>query len=215
MERRYFIDQISKESLEKMMVCFAPKFKTYEESETIMAYSDQMETVAVLISGSAKLYYIDENGDTSLLEVYKDGDIFGEAFSLPIENYEYIVVADSPCKVVYLDYNHIITPCEHVCPHHTQLINNLFIMTAQRSQALSLHISILNQHTTRKKLMAYLKYARSNSGASVSETFSIPISLGSLAEYLCVDRTAMMREIRLMKKDGLIDSDRRVFKLKY
>ena len=33
--------------------------------------------------------------------------------------------------------------------------------------------------------------------------------MSALADYICVDRSAMVREISKMKKDGLIDSDRR------
>ncbi|MBQ9939608.1 MAG: hypothetical protein IJO96_08785 [Oscillospiraceae bacterium] len=39
------------------------------------------------------------------------------------------------------------------------------------------------------------------------------MSLGSLSEYLCVERTAMMREIRKMNEEGIIESNRRQFKL--
>ena len=48
---------------------------------------------------------------------------------------------------------------------------------------------------------------------SSNEFFEIPMSLAELAEYIAVDRSAMMREIKTMKNDGLIDSRRREFKL--
>lgn len=213
MKKTYFNDKISKDSISEMITCFQPKYRSYERGETILTYSDKMANIAILLSGKARLYYLDVDGNSSLLEVYKDGDIFGEVFSLPLDGYEYLVIADSYCKVIYIDYNHIITPCEKACQHHSQLINNLFIMTAQKSQELSFHISILNQHTTRNKLLAYLQNVRTSCGATGSKPFEIPISLGELAEYLCVDRTAMMREIRHLKKDGVLASDRRTFTL--
>lgn len=213
MKKRYFTDNISPESIEKMILCFEPQFKSYRAGETILAYSDQLEKVGIMLSGQARLYYIDENGDSSLLETYGDDDLFGEVFSLPLEDYEYIVTADTDCSVVFISYQHIITPCEKSCQHHSQLISNLFLMTAQKSQELSLHISILGQHTTRKKLLAYLRYAQAACGAKDDEYFEIPFTLGDLSEYLAVDRTAMMREIRLLKQDGLLDSQRRRFML--
>ena len=213
MKKRYFTDNISSESIQKMIVCFEPQFKSYQAGETILAYSDQLEKVGILLSGRARLYYIDENGDTSLLENYAKDDLFGDVFSLPLEDYEYIVTAESDCNAVFISYQHIITPCEKSCQHHSQLISNLFLMTAQKSQELSLHITILNQHTTRKKLLAYLRYAQTACGAKDGEYFEIPFTLGDLSEYLAVDRSAMMREIRLLKQDGLVDSQRRRFRL--
>ncbi len=214
MKKRYFADSISQDSLKKMTLCFNPQHRTYAPGETILAYSEELEHIGILLSGTAKLYYIAENGDSSLMENYRKGDLFGEPFSLPLENYEYIVTAESPCHVIFIQYQHLVTPCEKSCQHHSQLINNLFIMAAQKSQELSLHISILSQHTTRKKLLACLRYIQTASGAGPGESFEIPCSLGDLAEYLAVERTAMMREIRNLKKDGLIDSERRRFVLK-
>lgn len=214
MKKRYFTDDISQESLEKMILCFNPKYRTYHTGETILAYSDGLDQVGILLSGAARLSYIAENGDCRLLENYREGDLFGEAFSLPLDNYEYIVNAESQCRVVFIQYQHLVTPCEKACQHHSQLISNLFVMTAQKSQELSLHISILNQPTTRKKLLAYLRYIQSAEGVSEGEAFEIPFTLGDLAEYLAVDRSAMMRELRNMKKDGLIVSERRRFLLR-
>ena len=213
MKKRYFTDDISRESMDKMILCFDPQFRSYSAGDTILAYSDQLEKVGILLSGRARLYYIDQNGDTGLLENYAKDDLFGEVFSLPLDNYEYIVTAETDCSAVFISYQHIVSPCEKSCQHHSQLISNLFLMTAQKSQQLSLHISILNQHTTRKKLLAYLKHAQASCGAKEGEYFEIPLSLSDLSEYLAVDRTAMMREIRQLKQDGLLDSQRRRFRL--
>ena len=43
MKKRYFTDNISPESIEKMILCFEPQFKSYAAGETILAYSDQLE----------------------------------------------------------------------------------------------------------------------------------------------------------------------------
>lgn len=206
---KYFIsDGISKDSIENMICCFRPQRKTFVAGETIMQYSDKIEKIGLVLSGTAKLYNIEADGNYSLLETYEKEDVFGELFYLPLENFAYIVEATSQCRILFLDYHHIITPCEKTCQHHSQLINNLFLMTAKKSQSLSLHLDILHQHTTRKKLLAYLRYVQKISNQN---PFVIPMSLVDLAEYLCVDRAAMMRELNQMKKEGLIQSDRRTF----
>ena len=211
-KKRYFDSNISKESISKMITCFAPQFKNFQAGETILAYSDEGEKVGIFLSGEGSLHYISEQGESSLLEVYREGDLFGDVFFLPLENYEYLVTAKTACRIVFISYNHLITPCQKVCPHHSQLINNLFLMTAQKAQELTLHISFLSHPTTRKKLIAYLQYVKNSYGVSEHESFEIPMTLGALSEYLCVERTAMMREIRLLKQDGILSSDRRTFR---
>lgn len=213
MRKVRFLDNISKDSIDKMIPCFKPVFKNFQAGETILSYSDNPEQVAILLSGSAKLYFSDIDGDYGLLETYEEGDLFGDVFSLPLNGYEYTVTAVTDCHVVFISYHHILHPCCHVCEHHSQLISNLFLMTTQRSQELSLHINILGQPTTRKKLMTYLQFIQAGSGVEEGEYFEIPMSLGALSEYLCVERTAMMREIRKMNEDGILESNRRQFRL--
>lgn len=211
MKKCFINDGISKESIDKMIVCFKPDFKTYTAGETIMRYSDKIEKVGVMVSGKAQLSVIDYDGDYSILETYEQQDVFGELFYLPLENYEYIIEATKDTKVFFIDYKHIITPCENACIHHSQLINNLFIMAAQKSQAMSLHLSILNQHSIRKKLLTYLNYIKISTGKN---PFTLQMTLSSLAEYLCVDRSAMMREIKVLKEEGILTSNKREFYLK-
>ncbi len=213
MEKVRFLDNISAESIEKMLPCFKPVFKDFMAGETIISYSDNPEQVAILLQGSAKLYFSDIEGDYGLLETYDEGALFGDVFSLPLSGYEYTVTAVTDCHVVFISYHHILHPCCKTCDHHSQLINNLFLMTTQKSQELSLHINILGQSTTRKKLMAYLQFVQAGSGVKEGDAFEIPMSLGALSEYLCVERTAMMREIRKMNEEGIIESNRRQFRL--
>ncbi len=215
MEKRNILDNISDTSLRLMGPCFNPGQKSFKAGETILTYQAGVpDSIAVLESGSAKLYILTEDGDMLLMETYGKGDIFGELFALPLENFEYIVTATSDCSVMFVDYNHIIEPCENLCKHHSQLISNLFILAAQKSQELSLHLSILHQGTIRAKLLTYLRYISNGPVEKKKDgTFTIPISLAELAEYLSVDRSAMMRELKVMRNEGLLESNRREFKL--
>ncbi|MDR1832726.1 MAG: Crp/Fnr family transcriptional regulator [Fusobacteriaceae bacterium] len=202
--QQFFIDDgIPKDVVKEMIYCFKPELKTYYANETILCYSDKKNKIGVMLSGTAHLYAINQDGEYQELETYKNRDVFGEIFHVPMENFEYIIEATSYAKVMFIDYHHIITPCNKICEHHTRLINNLFHMTAKKVQLLSLHISIMSQNTIRKKLLAYLKYIRHSAGAN---PFTIPMSLISLSEYLCVDRSAMMREISHLKRDGVLKS---------
>lgn len=223
MEKRNVLYGISIDSIEKMMPCFKPTVKPYKSGETIISYSsEEGHHIGFLKEGSAKLELLNAEGSVSLLEKYSEGDVFGDIFSLPLDAYEYLVTAEEDCVVVFVNFEHVVTPCQNVCPHHSQLISNLFIMSAQKTQELSFHLSILGQPTIRAKLLTYLKHIRSvalknrGSETEISPTkiiFTLPMSLSQLADYLHVERTSMMRELRQMKDAGMLDSDRREFRL--
>ena len=72
------------------------------------------------------------------------------------------------------------------------------------------HIEILSCRTIREKLLAYFTLLSAHAG---NERFDLPFSFASLAEYLCVDRSAMMRELKKLKDDGLVKTDRRHIEL--
>lgn len=212
MDKKDLLDNINENSMTKMITCFNPIFRKFEKGQQILTYEQDVPVhIMVLSKGSAKLEILNEDGDVFPLETYEKGDIFGQLFSLSLDNFHYIVTASEDCLVMYIDYDHILHPCEDLCEHHSQLMSNLFVMTAQKSQELSFHISLLGQPTIRAKLMTYLKFIGSK--FTPGKEFTIPMSLGQLAEHLHVDRSAMMREIREMKKDGLIESKSRRFKL--
>ena len=49
-----------------------------------------------------------------------------------------------------------------------------------------------------------LGYFSIMSSRNLNKTFSMPFSLTDLADYLSVDRSAMMRELRFLKDEGFI-----------
>ncbi len=201
MNKHFISDGISGESIRKMLRCFSPDFRTYAPGETIMRYSALPKKIGLVRSGKARLESLDAEGNINLLEIYEERELFGELFCLPLENFEYLVTAEQECRIIFIDYAHVIAPCSHACAHHSQLINNLFLMAAERSQALSLHLSILSQPTIRKRLLVYFQHMQGLLGAN---PFVLPVSRSKMAEYLRVDRSAMSRELRLMETDGLV-----------
>ena len=65
-----------------------------------------------------------------------------------------------------------------------------------------MRIELLTQRSTRDKLLRYFSLL---STRNLSKSFELPFSLTDLADYLSVDRSAMMRELKLLKEDGFIE----------
>ena len=47
----------------------------------------------------------------------------------------------------------------------------------------------------------------------VNKSFLLPFTLSTLADYLSIDRSAMTRELKRMKEEGLIEINRRNIRL--
>ena len=109
-----------------------------------------------------------------------------------------------------MDYEHVIKRWENACHHHSQMVSNLLQMTALRSRQQTDRIYMLSRSTTRKKLMAYL---HALSAEKNEEKFKLPMSYTALAQYLSVDRSAMMRELKNLADESVIRRDGRNIEL--
>ncbi len=203
MDKSSIFSNISTEEWERLVRCFQPIIQSFENGEYIMTFSETLERIGILLSGTAHLSYIDADGKYSILEQLKTNDVFGEIFSLPLEDQEFTIQAISPCKVMFLSYDRLVKPCNKVCAHHSQLISNLFHMTACKTQTLAMHIHILSQRTLQRKLMTYFEYEALQ---HKSKSYTLSLTLSALADYLCADRSAMMRELRRLNEQKKIFS---------
>lgn len=210
MEALKLFEGIDAQERERMLECFAPQRRSFARGEVIMNYSRQVERIGILLSGRAHLSCVDSEGQESFLDSLQPQDMFGEMFSLPLSDLGYMVVADARCEALFLEYPRVISCSRSGCAQHSQLINNLFQMAARKAQQLALRVNILSHRSVRVRLMRYLEYRCAREG---SRTIDLGMTLVQLAEYLCVNRSALMREIRRLNEEGLLISSGRRFTL--
>ncbi len=203
---------ISPESLKAMSECFKPEVRNFKKGDTILVYSQTLQYLCLLLSGKAHLYCMDSDGEFALLEQYGPDDIFGEIFAMSNTSLGYAVEADSDCSVMFIRFSCICGRCEKACMHHTQLTRNLFELSAKKAQSMSLRINIISKKSLRRKLCSYFEYVRDNRGV---DEFELDVSLSGLANYLCADRSSMMRELKNMCDEGLISRKGKTIKMLY
>ena len=155
--------------------------------------------------------YVEEAKVQTILEYLKTGDVFGSALSaLSPDGDSLQVICTKSCKIQFIDYAHLIKRCPNACNFHSLLVSNALQLISRKAIALSEHLEILSQRTTKEKLLCYFEKLAQEQH---SNSFTLPFSLSTLADYLSVDRSAMMRELKKLKADGIIKSDRKTFTL--
>lgn len=197
---------ISSESLQAMLDCFKPEYRSFRKGETILVFSPELEYLCLLLKGSAHLYCMDSDGEYTLLEDYGPDDIFGEVFAIPSGGLGYAVEADSDCQVMFIRFSCISGRCPRACSHHSRLTQNLFELSSRKAQTMSLRINMISKKSLRRKLSAYFDYLQDKTGRS---SFEIELPFSRLAAYLCADRSSMMRELKSMCDEGLISREGR------
>ena len=81
---------------------------------------------------------------------------------------------------------------------------------ADKAQALSERVDVLSRRSIREKLLCCFSQLAAKSGSS---TFRLPFSLSMLADYIATDRSAMMRELKRLREDGIVSTDNREISL--
>ena len=98
--------------------------------------------------------------------------------------------------------------CNTKCKFHKELEKNLPILIMNNTIKLNTRIELLTKKNIRDKLLTYFNLL---STRKLSKTFSLPFSLTDLADYLSVDRSAMMRELSHLKEEGFIEKKGNTF----
>lgn len=139
-----------------------------------------------------------------LLNIFLKMTFSGEVFYTITINNELLVEAREKCDVLFYTYNDLRQKCRSGCKFHQQLAEDLPELILSKVTDLNMRIELLTKRSTRDKLIGYFTLL---STRLLSKTFSLPFSLTDLADFLSVDRSAMMRELKLLKEEGFIEKN--------
>lgn len=202
---------INENELSGLLQCLTAKTKKFDKMATVFMVGDVSSYVGVVLSGAVQVVKEDFLGNRTILAKLEAGELFGEAFAcgknhiLPVNVY---TVEKS--EILMINYRKMITTCTSSCVFHNKLIENMLGILADKNQMLNQKIEILSRRSTREKLIAYLTAQAQKAGSS---SFMIPFNRQELADYLCVDRSAMTNEIRKLREEGTLQVERNHFEL--
>ena len=192
--------------------CQKVQKKTFAKGETITSYIEKRNQFCILLSGNADLVRYDLNGNKTIVEHFSKNNIFGEVFYIVTTNNELSVEARSKCEVLIYSYQDIHYKCKQNCKFHQKLSEYLPELILDKVTSLNMRVELLTKRSTRDKLLGYFNLL---STRNLSKTFKLPFSLTDLADYLSVDRSAMMRELKLLKEENFIKKNGKIITLLY
>lgn len=199
------------DELPHMLNCLQARTKHYEAKQFIIHETDTTEDLGIVLEGQVQIITEDALGNRSITAKFGPGEIFGQvaasklAHSSPVS-----VMSDTESEILLLKFHKLVSPCTRACSFHSRVIENMMNVIAERNLMMNRKLSILSQRTMRDKLLTFLAWQSHDKGTT---TFTIPFNRDELADYLCVNRSALSREISKMVEDGLISSERNQFTL--
>lgn len=201
---------IPRSDIKKFSDCMSGEINYYMQGEKIFS-SDSERILKVLVPEDGLVraeYYSGEK--LYKTEILKKGDAFGELFFLPPKGHRIDFFSETDSSVLFFDFARLLHPCEKSCYYHTAVLANLFKMSAERMSGKTLHLSILKEKTSKKKILSFLEHEKI---INESDSFEIDKTREELSDYLCLERSALSRSISLLNKEGALKSKGRRFVL--
>ncbi len=203
--------EVEHSDIKCVLKCLNAKIKKFDKESIIIFQGDRIEQIGIILSGRIRISKNDFMGNKNILAELSQSDIFGETLvSAQIKKSPVTVEAVTGCEIMLIDYNRIITTCSSACVFHTKLIENMVKVLAEKNLMLNNKLEILSKRSIREKLMQYFIF---QAEMKKSREFDIPFSKNALADFICVDRSAMSRELSKMCDEKLISYDKSHFEI--
>ena len=194
-----------------MLGCIGYHIGTFRKGDIINFEEEKIKHVGIVVEGSVDMIKEDIWGNKTMLVRSRKDDVFAETFACGSDNLSMVTFQVSEdATILFLPFNRVMHNCTMACQFHHQLIENMVHVIANKNRDLMRKVEVVSNRTTREKLLSFLSIQ-----AQLQQTryFEIPLGRVELAEYLCVDRSAMTRELSKMKEEGLIDYDKNCFRM--
>lgn len=210
LEKYRIYENIDEKKLKKLLLSLQSNTLFYKTNQTIAYSFGNRELIGIIEEGSANLVRFDYDGKRTILEELEAGDIFSDMF-ISTDSSELSVISTADCKVTFIEYQELSEEAK-TSKTATILLNNLFILLSEKLVKRNERIELLTTRSIRNKLLKYfeLQVKKYN-----SKTFNLQYSYTDLADYLSVDRSAMMRELKNLKDDKLISDINKKITIQY
>ncbi len=172
--------------------------RNYKSGETVFFEGDIIDKFCIVKKGSVRSEKTYLNGEVHIVDLFDEGSVFGLAFALSKSRITALdFVSNEESEIVFVSMHSI-----RKSRFSNEMNTALNYMMADSNIKMGHKIEILAERGLRERMMVYLHVLRTKSG---SDTVTIRMSREQLAQYLCVNRSALSNELSKMKKDGIID----------
>lgn len=180
----------------------AGTIRSCHHEEYIITAQSQVDFVGVVISGKVLVQQMFSDGINSLISTLKPGYILGaDLICTNTRRSPYFATAVEPSDVFLIPANVILEPGVLNQRELMDVWHKLMTFVSHENMRKHYRIAILSHKKMRDRILVYLTMQASRRGTS---TFEIPFSRDELAEFLCVNRSALSHELSKMEQEGLI-----------
>ncbi len=197
------------ETISLLVSSYAGRLKKYKKKELLIRTGEPVDFIGIVMKGTVLVNRLMKDGQEVTVHVLKERKTIGIEYASKSRGksiFDYIAVTDVEMYLIrrkdLLDKDLLGTNTVN------QLLVNLMELMQHENLRQHQKLYILSMGTLRKKLQMFLYYEYKKTN---STEFDISFNRETLAAYLCVNRSALSREISCMEKEGLIETKNKHF----
>lgn len=201
---------IDQADITAVLGCVGARIEKYAKNTFVILDKDTVFCACLILEGNVAIIKEDEQGHQSLIAYMREGEVFGETFSLSRDNTSTVSYKTmTKCIIMHLPAAKVLRVCSNNCPFHGRLIINLFDCIARKNAVLMRKVDVISRSTIREKILTYLgeelEIENNAAGTPDNRKIYIPLNKTEMAQYLCVNRSSLVRELSAMRQEGLIE----------
>lgn len=176
----------------------------YDDQQIIYSQDEPVSRAGIVHSGLVKGERVHSEGTSSLAYYYAKGEVFAFEGALSGKRTSPLqITADDDTCVIFFDVQKIFASS-----FERDLTKGLMELLANDDIKKLYRIEILSKKGLRDRIMTHFELMASrNDGRS----FTLHMTRDQLARYLCVNRSALSYELNEMKREGIIDFDKKKY----
>ena len=187
------------------------QIQEFSAGQHLLSPQQEVNRVAILLSGRVHLTHIFYDGSDSLMTVLTPTHVLGaDLICTPSRRSPYYAIAAASGQLFSVPAELLLRPGTVEEAHRLTILDHLLTLIANANMKREYRLAILSQKGLRERILTYLTM---QAAKRQTDTFSIPFSREELASYLCVNRSALSHELSLMQRDGLISFRKNTFTL--
>ena len=205
------LKDVDEAGFRRLCECMRVQELHLRNKQRFIAETDPCNRIGIVVMGAVQLSRQRLDGKRVVLETIHENGSFGATYVFrDAETMGISMSAVGDTVVLLFDADKITHPCHRVCDAHVQFLRNLLTIMSQTTFALKQKLRLLSQRTIRGRLMLFLQIRAKRAKAN---EFDVPFDRQALADYLCVDRSALSAELSKLRQEGKVESVKNHFKL--
>lgn len=172
--------------------------KSYKKNEKIFLEEDIIDKICIVERGSVRAEKLYPGGEVHIVDIFSEGSIFAlEIAASRTRKAAVDYISNEETSLVFVSMASI-----DKSSYDAKIRKSISYMLADENIRMSHKIEILAERGLRDRIMTYLRVLQSKAGSS---NVTVSMSREQMAQFLCVNRSALSNELNKMKRDGVID----------